>query len=187
MTPIEIVLSGIWLMIPALVPNSAAVLFGGGRPMDFGRSWRGKRILGDGKTWQGFFGGALSGVVIGLLQLGIIEALNAANPWSFGEWPWSLCAILSLAFGSMLGDSAGSLLKRRMEMGRGEKAPVLDQYNFVAGAVVLALAFRTDWFLDHLVRDDGILALIIFLIVVPVLHRGVNIIGYKLGKKDVPW
>ncbi|MGQ9588566.1 MAG: CDP-2,3-bis-(O-geranylgeranyl)-sn-glycerol synthase [Thermoplasmata archaeon] len=187
MTPIEIVLAGIWLMIPALVPNSAAVLFGGGTPMDFGRSWHGKRILGDGKTWRGFFGGALSGAAVGLVQLGVVEALDASDAWSFGEWPWSLCAILSLAFGSMLGDSTGSFLKRRMDMGRGHRAPVLDQYNFVAGAVLLALVFRTDWFLDHLVRDDRILTFIVFLIVVPMLHRGVNIIGYKLGKKNVPW
>ena len=31
---------GIFLFLPALVPNSAAVLFGGGTPMDFGKTWR---------------------------------------------------------------------------------------------------------------------------------------------------
>ena len=54
MTPVDAALVGVWLMLPALIPNSAAVLFGGGRPMDFGKSWRGKRLLGDGKTWKGF-------------------------------------------------------------------------------------------------------------------------------------
>ena len=43
-------LVGVWVFVPALLPNSAAVVFGGGTPVDFGRSWRGKRILGDGKT-----------------------------------------------------------------------------------------------------------------------------------------
>lgn len=174
-------------MIPALVPNSAAVLFGGGTPMDFGRSWRGKRILGDGKTWRGFFGGAMSGVVIGLVQMGVADLLGAQDTWGFGEWPGSLCVLLSLSFGSMLGDSAGSFVKRRLDIGRGGRAPVLDQYNFVAGAIILVLAFRTDWFLDHFIVGNGLYGLALFLVVVPLLHRGVNITGYKLGKKDVPW
>jgi CDP-2,3-bis-(O-geranylgeranyl)-sn-glycerol synthase len=29
--------------------------------------------------------------------------------------------------------------------------------------------------------------LLAVLIITPVLHRGVNIIGYKLGLKKVPW
>ncbi|MCK9308634.1 MAG: CDP-archaeol synthase, partial [Methanoculleus sp.] len=30
-------LAALWIMIPAYVPNSAAALFGGGTPIDFGR------------------------------------------------------------------------------------------------------------------------------------------------------
>ncbi len=187
MTPLEAALAGVWLMIPALVPNSAAVLFGGGKPMDFGRSWRGKRVLGDGKTWRGFFGGAASGVVLGLVLMGVAELLDAQDDWGYGSWPSSLCVVLSLAFGSMLGDSAGSLIKRRLDISRGKKAPVLDQYNFVLGAVVMVLVFQPGWFLDHYIEGNSIYGLILFLVVVPLLHRGVNIIGYKLGKKDVPW
>jgi len=187
MTPLEAAIAGVWLMLPALIPNTAAVLWGGGTPMDFGKSWKGKRILGEGKTWRGFFGGALTGVALGLLQMAVAARLDEEAVWGFGGWPWSLCTVLSLGFGSMLGDSAGSMFKRRMGIERGGKAPVLDQYNFVVGAIVLLLAFRTDWFLDHFVRDNGFYGLILFLALVPILHRGVNIIGYKLGKKNVPW
>jgi CDP-2,3-bis-(O-geranylgeranyl)-sn-glycerol synthase len=187
MTPLEAALAGVLLMLPALVPNSAAVLFGGGVPMDFGRSWRGKRILGDGKTWRGFFGGAISGALIGFMIIGISCSLNAEGIWGYGDLPWAACIVLSLAFGSMLGDSAGSFVKRRLEIGRGEKAPLLDQFNFVLGAVIMVLIFRPSWFLDHYIEGNGIIGLIVFLIIVPLLHRGVNIIGYKMGKKDVPW
>lgn len=187
MTPLEAALAGVWLMIPALIPNSAAVLFGGGKPMDLGRSWRGKRILGDGKTWRGFFGGALAGTAFGVVEIVVAHVAGAEGTWGFGAWPWSLCAVLSLAFGSMLGDSIGSFIKRRLEIGRGAKAPGLDQYNFVVGAFALVLLFRPDWFLDHYVDGNGVYGLMLFLIVVPLLHRGVNIIGYKLGKKNVPW
>jgi CDP-2,3-bis-(O-geranylgeranyl)-sn-glycerol synthase len=187
MTPTEAALAGLWLMLPALIPNSAAVLLGGGIPMDMGKSWRGKRILGDGKTWRGFLGGAASGTTIGVLQIAFAPALGVDGTWGFGDWPWSLCVVLSLAFGSMLGDSAGSLLKRRLDLGRGVKAPILDQYNFVIGAFILVIAFQGGWFFDHYIRGNGVYGLILFLVVAPLLHRVVNIIGYKLGRKDVPW
>ena len=63
-TVIEYMFVGLWLFLPAMLPNSAAVLFGRGSTakMDFGKTWRGKRIFGDGKSWRGFFGGALSGI-----------------------------------------------------------------------------------------------------------------------------
>jgi CDP-2,3-bis-(O-geranylgeranyl)-sn-glycerol synthase len=187
MTPLEAALAGVWLMLPALIPNSAAVLWGGGTPMDFGSIWKGKRVLGDGKTWRGFFGGAITGTAFGIIQVGIVHALSADGSWGFGAWPWSLVAVFSLSFGSMFGDSFGSFVKRRMGRERGAKALVLDQYNFVLGAIILILIFRPGWFMEHYIDGNGIFGLILFLVVVPLLHRGVNIIGYKLGKKNVPW
>jgi len=174
-------------MLPALIPNSAAVVWGGGAPMDLGRSWRGKRILGDGKTWRGFFGGALTGALFGVLQIGLVAFLGNEQTWGFGDWPESLAVVLILSFGAMIGDSMGSFAKRRLDLNRGAKAPILDQYNFLVAALLLALLFFPDWTLDHYVRGDGILALLLLLLVVPLLHRGVNIIGYKMGKKNVPW
>jgi CDP-2,3-bis-(O-geranylgeranyl)-sn-glycerol synthase len=174
-------------MIPALVPNSAAVVFGGGRPIDFGRSWKGRRILGDGKTWRGFIGGAGCGVLVGLLQVAAVELWGMPAIWSFGPWPSAAIVVVCLGLGSMLGDSMGSFVKRRFGVDRGIKAPGLDQYNFVVGAVVLIIVFRYDWFHEHFIEDNAIWGLVALLIVVPLLHRGVNIVGYRLGRKEVPW
>jgi CDP-2,3-bis-(O-geranylgeranyl)-sn-glycerol synthase len=174
-------------MIPALVPNSAAVLFGGGTPVDFGRSWNGKRLLGDGKTWSGFFGGALTGFSVGCVQIGIVSALGEESGWGYGDVPWALVIVAGLAFGSMAGDCLGSFAKRRLGFDRGGKAPGLDQYNFVFGAVLTALVIDNGWFFDHFVNENGIWGLVLFLAAVPILHRSANIIGYKLGKKNVPW
>ncbi len=187
MTSIEIAVAGIWLMMPALIPNSAAVLLGGGTPIDFGRSWRGRRILGDGKTWRGFFGGALVGTGFGALQIAAADAYGLGEVWSFGGWPGSMVVVACLAFGSMAGDSIGSFVKRRVGLDRGNKAPGLDQYNFVVGSIVVVIVLQTDWFTQHFVEGDGIFALLLVMVLIPVLHRGVNIIGYKLGKKNVPW
>jgi CDP-2,3-bis-(O-geranylgeranyl)-sn-glycerol synthase len=187
MTPLEAAFAGLWLMIPALVPNSAAVIFGGGRPIDFGRSWRGRRILGDGKTWRGFVGGAGCGVLVGLLQVGAVELGSMPEAWSFGPWPSAVTVVVCLGLGSMLGDSMGSFVKRRFDVDRGIKAPGLDQYNFVVGAAILIIVFRYDWFQEHFIDDNAIWGLVALLIVVPLLHRGVNIVGYRLGRKEVPW
>lgn len=180
-------LSGLWLMLPSLLPNSAAVVFGGGAPMDFGRSWRGKRILGDGKTWSGFVGGVSAGVSLGIILLFISYPFDPVDFWGFGGYPESVGIILVLALGSLLGDICGSFVKRRLGMEGGAKAPILDQYNFVIGSVVLALLFYPGWFMDSFVEGIHILALVVYLVAVPLLHRLVNIIGYKIGKKDVPW
>jgi CDP-2,3-bis-(O-geranylgeranyl)-sn-glycerol synthase len=78
-------------------------------------------------------------------------------------------------------------LKRRFKIKRGQKALGLDQYDFLIGAWLLAIIFRSQWLLEHFVLWPHTLALITVIILTPFLHRGVNILGYKMGKKDVPW
>ena len=56
----------LWIMMPAYLANTIAVLTGGKYPIDLGRIHSdGNRILGDGKTWSGLVGGTLGGVFIG--------------------------------------------------------------------------------------------------------------------------
>ncbi|HDS59894.1 MAG TPA: CDP-archaeol synthase, partial [Thermoplasmatales archaeon] len=42
-------LEAVWLVLPAYLANASAVVLGGGTPIDFGKTWRDKRLLGDGK------------------------------------------------------------------------------------------------------------------------------------------
>ena len=190
MSVIEIatmMLVGLWLFLPAMIPNSAAVVFGGGTPVDFGRTWGGKRILGDGKTWRGFFGGGFSGVALGLILIGIAYIFDPENLWGFGQF-WSCLGILfCLSFGSLLGDMLGSLIKRRMGLARGQKAPILDQFDFVIGAFLVTTLFYPHWVYDNYVEGWHIVALVFVLIMTLILHRVVNIIGYRAGLKEEPW
>ena len=179
--------SGLFLMLPAFLPNSAAVLFGGGVPVDFGKSWRGKRILGDGKTWTGLVGGIAAGTAFGLLLLIIACPFDRTNFWGFGGYPSNMGVVLVLATGSLMGDMVGAFIKRRLGMQRGQKAPVLDQYDFIVGAMVLVLIIYPSWFMTHYIDGVSIIGLIALLVVVPILHRSVNIIGFKMGKKKEPW
>jgi len=184
---VVIMLAGLWLFLPAMLPNSAAVVFGGGTPVDFGKSWKGKRILGDGKTWRGFFGGGLAGVALGIIILGIAILFNAEGTWGYGGGWTALCVISSLAFGSLLGDMMGSFIKRRLGIERGMKAPILDQYDFLIGAFLLTALFNWRWVCNTYIEGWNILALIFLLLITLLLHRAMNIIGYKAGLKKEPW
>src|SRR3989475_6474876 len=91
-----------WFLLPAYVANPMAVVFGGGTPMDFGRTLRdGRRLLGDGKTWRGVGGGVASGVRLGLLLATVGPPVDPRP--SLGDWPGVLRILVLLPFGALPG------------------------------------------------------------------------------------
>lgn len=184
---IIIMLTGFWLFIPAMVPNLAAAIFGGGACIDFGKSWRYRRILGEGKTWRGFIGGVLSGILVGTILMWISGIWDPINHWGYGQ-SWESIGIIScLAIGALLGDMVGAFIKRRFGLRRGEKAILLDQYDFVIGAFLFTSIFYSDWIYSTYIEGWNIMALIFILLLMFVIHRVMNIVGYKLGIKKEPW
>lgn len=172
-------LSAVWIMLPAYVPNSAAALFGGGKPIDGGRLHHdGRRLLGEGKTWRGLILGIVSGIVVGLLQIGI----RHVSGWEVLP-VLTVLAVVLLATGALLGDLVKSYFKRRLGKDRGASWPIADQYDLVAGAFVLVLVFDYQWFFETITLP----ILIIILIITPLLHKVVNVIGYRMRVKEVPW
>ena len=179
-------LQSFWFFLPAFVANPAAVLSGGGRPVDGGRILAdGHRLFGDGKTWRGFGGGVLVGVLVGLVQWGLSAAVEPELSW--GTLPGGLVPVLVLPAGALLGDLLGAFLKRRMGKPRGANTPGLDWYDFYLGAFLLLIFADYGFFLEHYVRGEAIYGLLFITVITPVLHRVVNVLGFKLGKKDVPW
>jgi CDP-2,3-bis-(O-geranylgeranyl)-sn-glycerol synthase len=182
----ETLFAAFWFFLPAYAANPLAVVFGGGTPMDLGRRMSdGKRLLGDGKTWAGFAGGLAGAVLLGLGQTLLADRLA---PWlSFGALPASLLPLLVLPLGALLGDVAGSFVKRRMGKARGERVAALDQYDFFVGALALALLVVPDWIVPRYFSDPAWIGLVFVIFITPVLHRLVNVAGFRLGAKDVPW
>ncbi len=187
MEAITMMVLGLWLFLPAMIPNSAAVVFGGGTKIDFGKSWRGRRIFGDGKSWRGFFGGAFSGIAFGLILIGVSSIWDPLDYWGYGPFWDNVGIIACLSFGAVLGDLCGAFIKRRLGMERGQKAPILDQYDFVIGAFLLTALFHPDWVYSTYVEGWHILALLFILLIMFAVHRIVNIIGYRMGLKKEPW
>ena len=56
-------------------------------------------------------------------------------------------------------------------------------YDLVAGALLMVLIFDPEW----LFANMTLLVFILILILTPILHRAVNIIGYRFRVKEVPW
>ena len=183
LAPLDLVLVTVWLMLPAYLGNTIASIVGGGPPIDDGRNWNdGRRILGNGKTWRGLIGGALGGMLVGYLQI----TAGADFFSDYGSWgPSPYLIFFLLAFGALAGDIAASFIKRRRGLERGTKSPLLDMYDFILGALVLTLLFGGGWLESWLLESWVPLATLF--IATPILHRSVNILGYKLGVKQVPW
>ena len=183
----EAIPQALWFFLPAYVANPMAVVFGGGTPIDFCRTLRdGERLFGDGKTWRGLAGGTLASAILGLLLTLPINALAPTSTWSFGTPADAFVVSALLAFGALLGDLAGAFVKRRMHRPRGAKSPGLDQYDFVLGALVLSVLIPA-WSIRRFFEGDALLGLGAIILITPALHRAVNILGYRIGKKHEPW
>ncbi|WP_115864466.1 CDP-2,3-bis-(O-geranylgeranyl)-sn-glycerol synthase [Halorussus litoreus] len=181
MSVFETVAVALWAMLPAYVPNNAAVLAGGGSPIDAGRTWNGRRLLGDGKTWRGTAIGTLAGAALALGLNAVAPEVSAAVGVDLPTFP--LAAALALAAGAMLGDIAASFLKRRTGRERGASFPGLDQLDFVVFALLLAFLAAPSWFGEVFTVP----VLVVVFVATPVLHLVTNGIAYALGLKNEPW
>ena len=146
--------------------NSTPVLLGGGTPIDQGRKFiDGRPILGANKTKKGFTYGLL---------LGIVAALTEATV--FTNY-WLVFAGIAASLGALLGDLLGAFLKRRANIPPGNPLPVVDQLDFVLGALLLA---------SPLLKLTMGAILILVIVTIPI-HLLSNAIAYALRLKKRAW
>lgn len=183
-----IISEAVWIIFPAYIANSSAVIFGHGTPVDFGRKLGdGRRVFGNGKTWYGLLGGTLAGVAFGFGEILGSSIQYPNHHWGYGPSPNAYFIALLIPLGALLGDLLGSFIKRRYGLTRGESIPFLDIYDLIIGVFILLLIFQFQWFYETFLDGIRIIGIITILILTPILHRLTNIIGYKLGKKKEPW
>jgi CDP-2,3-bis-(O-geranylgeranyl)-sn-glycerol synthase len=159
-----LVVEALKFIFPAYCANGAPVLGGGGKPLDFGKNFTdGKRIFGANKTFRGL----LVGLAIGS-GVGVLDCVAFGFPWSF--------AFLT-PLGALFGDLTGAFLKRRLNIAPGGLLPVIDQIDFVVGALVFSLPLMIiSW-------ETAITVLLI----TPPIHLFTNFVAYKLKLKKNPW
>jgi len=174
----SVIIGVIWFILPAYVANSVAIDVSGipflkkyNTPVDFGRKFRGKRVLGDGKTWRGFIAAVIAGTIVGFLQSNYATILGTAVP----EMNATLGFLLG--FGAMVGDMTASFFKRQAGLKRGAMVPVLDQVDYIVVAFLFAwTVVPADW---------GMLVLAC-VITIP-FHVIANLVAYAIKLKKVPW
>lgn len=150
-------------------------------PIDGGRSWRGRRLFGDGKTWRGAVISMVGCSCFVLLQ----RALQQRLPESLQVVDYSSLAPvafgLTLGLGAILGELPNSFVKRRLGIPSGGTTNgalaalfyVWDQVDTLLGAWPLAWL----WF-----RPSLALLAMSFAITLAV-HPLVAWIGYQMGAR----
>lgn len=169
-----LILQSLWFVAPAYISNGFPPVMQGRRPIDRGKRWNGKRILGNGKTVEGTLGGILVGFLAGTLQV-IYQDHLVYLGLGLPEMTFPLVAALSV--GAMAGDLAGSFIKRRLDVNRGEAMPGLDQLGFLVFAFLFAAA----------VHEIDALILATLVLITPPIHLFTNVIGYWMKFKKQPW
>jgi len=152
-------------IFPAYCANATPVLAGGGTKMDFGKNfYDGKRVFGNNKTFRGFFFGWAVGMLVGSVEYVV-----------FPGFP--VLFIVLIPLGALLGDLTGAFIKRRIGIAPGGLLPIVDQIDFVVGAVVFAIPLAiVSWELAVTV-----------LLITPPIHLFTNFLAYKLKLKRQPW
>jgi len=168
-----------FILLPAYAANGFPPLARGSLPIDFKKKWfNGNRILGDGKTFEGFGIGLISGTFVGVLETLVEPVLNSyAVVWNVKIPPMNFLIGFLISLGALCGDLCGSFAKRRLGLQRGKEVLFLDQWNFVIGSIIFVFMFT----------EITIWMILMMLLITFVIHRVTNIFAHKLKVKKVPW
>jgi CDP-diglyceride synthetase len=156
-------------------------------PIDGGRTFRGRRIFGDNKTWRGFIGMIPA---VGVVFIALRLLLEHFSPRLLSElWPLSTrqYGLLGgwVGFGFMAGELPNSFFKRRLCVQPGD-APVRPKARTVGFIVD-----RTDSIVGALMALAIMVPLplttcLVILLVGPLFHWAFSLLLFQLGVKARP-
>ena len=170
------VLQTAYLALPVAVANMIPPLFKRvnflAYPIDFGKKWKGKPLLGKNKTFRGFFFGIIGAILIVGVQTWLYgyESFKAVSLAPYGEINFLLLGFL-MGFGALFGDALESLFKRQTGRKPGEAWIPWDQFDLLAGALsFVCIVYVPPW-----------QVIVIALVATPALHITINHVAYYLG------
>lgn len=164
----------LWFFLPVGVANCTPIIAAKipvlkhwSYPIDFYKTFRGKRILGDHKTIRGLVIGILAAIATVAIQQYIYKVV-AINPIVFGT---------SCAIGALGGDMIKSFFKRQIGIASGKKWFPFDQIDYIIGGILATSFFVTLSFFQY-----TLITIVWF-----ILHIIFSKIGYFLKLKSVPY
>ena len=177
-----IIIKLLYFMVPAYFANMAPPLGKGilkkiAVPIDMGKKWKGKPVLGKNKTWRGVILAVVAGAVFFLLQRYLYQFGSFKSVSLIDYSSASILIGVLLGFGAIFGDSVESFFKRRRGIGSGKPWIPFDQTDFTIGALLFA---STLYF-------PGWVNAVVIVVLSAVGHILINRIGYLLKIRDVKW
>jgi CDP-2,3-bis-(O-geranylgeranyl)-sn-glycerol synthase len=178
------VIFALWFFLPAGIANASPIFAAKfiskwNAPIDCGKKYRGKRILGDHKTWRG--------LVVGIIMATLILWLQQILVRHYG-WAQTITAkvdyrtlptfILGPIFGigALGGDAIESFFKRQLNRPPGTGWFPFDQTDYIIGGAIASSPFV------QLSIEQFVILLLIWLL----LHVVASYIGFLLGLKERP-
>ena len=178
-----LLLTVLYLALPAFVANMMPVfaarlgiLGSFNTPIDGGREWRGKRLLGDNKTWRGVVAAVVGAAATAAAQyfVGVSLPLETVVYSSLGT---ALIYGAYVGVLAMLGDAIGSVIKRQLGFASGAPCIPLDQLDYILAFIAGTFIF-THWTLAAV----GVLVFFTFF-----ANLLANALGYVIGIKNTYW
>jgi CDP-2,3-bis-(O-geranylgeranyl)-sn-glycerol synthase len=179
------IIFALWFFLPAGIANASPIFAAKvstdkwAAPIDCGRTFRDKRILGDHKTWRGLIVGIVMATLVLWLQQILVRHFGwAQSITSKVDYKTIPVLLLGPAFGvgALGGDAIESFFKRQLNRPPGSGWFPFDQTDYIIGGSIAASPFV------RLSVEQFVILLLIWLI----LHIVASYIGFILGLKERP-
>ncbi|MBP9852615.1 MAG: CDP-2,3-bis-(O-geranylgeranyl)-sn-glycerol synthase [Patescibacteria group bacterium] len=175
-----------WFFLPAGIANMTPIFAAKipliqklDFPMDFFKTFRGKRVFGEHKTWRGLITGIIFGTLTLYLQVVAVEhsawLAGVASAIGYESLPILVLGPL-FGLGALLGDAIESFFKRQIGRAPGEGWFPFDQTDYIIGGAIATMPF-----VQLTMTQYGVL-IVLWLII----HVVSSAIGYLLGLKARP-
>ena len=139
-----------WFFGPAGLSNLGAFLASKipflkpfNQPVDFGLTFRNKRVLGSHKTIRGF----IAGIIVGILTVYFEVFLYQNFSWVRAIVPIDYTTVnpvllgFLLGFGALAGDAVKSFFKRQKNVPPGKSWVPFDQIDYIVGGVLFSALY----------------------------------------------
>lgn len=176
----------LWFFLPAGIANMMPIFAARwpfikmyNTPIDCHRSFRGKRLLGDHKTWRGLIVGIIFATLVLWLQQLLVRYVPFVADWTrqvdYRDLPVLVLGPL-FGLGALAGDAIESFFKRQRGIRPGNGWFPWDQTDYIIGGAIATMPFV----------QLSILQYIELLLLWLIVHVVASYIGYLVGVKDKP-
>ncbi|MET0779514.1 MAG: CDP-archaeol synthase [Candidatus Saccharimonadales bacterium] len=176
----------LWMALPSIFANIAPIpcakipwLKKYDAPLDFGKTYRGKRIFGSHKTWRGLVAGVITATLVFWLQQLVVGqyawAAHLTSQIDYTHLPTVILGVL-FALGALGGDAIESFFKRQHGIPPGGGWFPWDQVDSVLGTAVAVAPFIM----------LSVWQYVLIIAMMPVIHMVFTYLGHLAGLKDSP-